>query len=84
MKTAQKIVLLVGIVVLIGMAVFPPYVGETFRGQTVTYAPIFSPPQGMEGWTLDLTRLGIQALIGIVTLGGLVLLFGSGDKTDSN
>ena len=84
MNARQKAVLLVGMVVLVGMGVFPPYVKEEPLGQIVTYAPIFSPPQDYPAWTLDMARLGVQALVGIVAFGGLVLLLGSGSKINSS
>lgn len=90
MNKNQKIVIMIGLIVIVLMGVVPPWV-YTFSLQgsrskySAGYSPIVSPPPRQAdhpayGVSLDISRLLMQwALVGMVA-GGLVLIFKEKDQ----
>jgi hypothetical protein len=86
MTTQAKTALWVGIVIIVAMSLFPPWVvfqtsssrGVVYSGYTVVYskgyAPLFMPPESYNSF-VDLSRLVVQwVIVAAITLGLVVTL----------
>ena len=80
MNQIQKIVLLISIIVIVLMAIYPPW---TFTGYILSsgfttpehagdYALITNPPGNCK---IDLRRLGVQWAVVAIVAGGLLVVF---------
>jgi hypothetical protein len=93
--TQAKAALWVGIVLIVAMSLYPPWLmfttsassGATISGYTAVYtkgyAPLFTPPEGY-GMVVDLSRLVVQwVVVAAITL-GLVLTLNQKPETTPN
>lgn len=86
MNRIQKNILVIGIIVIVLMAIYPPW---TFTGyilssgfaipeQAGDYALITKPPGSCK---IDLRRLGVQWAVVAIATGGLLVIFKDSRKT---
>jgi hypothetical protein len=91
MNLRQRIVAFVGLLVIAGMLLYPPWIMPGWRDDT--YRFIFSPPQEIapryadihvvgdynvfRHGELDTQRLGVQCVIVAIITGAMILLLGT-------
>jgi hypothetical protein len=74
MNNLQRLVLILGLVIVCGMALFPPWRSPTEWGESIDdYRFVFRPSKGHAIIRVDTARLGVQCLV-VLTLTGVAYL----------
>lgn len=66
-------VLWLGILTLVAMGLFPPWLHDRVQfSEPLGYRPLWDPPAASRGVRVDFARLGLQWLLVLVVVGGIL------------